>query len=127
MAFSTYKLWLITFRVPADDFQHLHIMQMNAPGNEGKVRAAFLNRHANPDARIESIATIKSPTETADLLAKVMKEAGPAYRPLQKDEAHLTIADVARIQGRAIPAIEKSAVTAPEAAARARSESLVTK
>jgi hypothetical protein len=97
MAFANHSLWLAEFRVPADDYQYLHFMQINGLHDAAFIAREFV-KHTSADAKLEKLYPIASPVQTADRVAKAMADAKGNYRPLQRDEPALTKAAVDRLK-----------------------------
>lgn len=90
MAFTVASIYYVTFRLPVDDYKHLHGMQWNGPNDLGVLRETFFHGLTNPDARIVSIKKATA-DEVPGLAAQVIIDGGADYRPLQDGEQHLTI------------------------------------
>ena len=99
MAFGQHSLKCVVFRVPADDYKHRHVMQLNC---EAGTEAAQLKAN-NPDIRIESMEefSINDPQFLIDKTAQIIVDGGPNYRPLQAGEFGLTVKAVQRLRAKA--------------------------
>lgn len=98
MAFKQTIRWLAEFRVPADDFEHLHVMQISGPDDFVLIKKRFYEAHANVDAKLEKLERVKSPMDIAAAAARILKDAGGNHRPLQGNEHALTQAEVDRLR-----------------------------
>lgn len=91
------NMWLFLFRVPADDYKHLHLIQLNGiPVGDDAIK--WFHKCTNIDAKIERGGPIQSADATAKWLKKLIDEGGPDYRSLKAKEQHLTLADMSRIK-----------------------------